>query len=67
MIFFDWRITLGVFGLRFIWQAVIYYNAMKKMNEKDLFFWWWLLDIWMFIHYFIFAPSIWRKPNKTWH
>jgi glycosyltransferase involved in cell wall biosynthesis len=67
LLFFDWRITLGVFGLRFIWQAVIYYNAMKKMNEKDLFFWWWLLDIWMFIHYFIFAPSIWRKPNKNWH
>ena len=67
ILFFDWRYTLGVFLLRFIWQGVIYYNAMKKLNEKDLFFWWWLLDIWMFIYYCIFAPSIWRKPKKSWN
>jgi len=35
---------------------------MKKMNEK-IFFWWWLLDI--DVHtLFIFAPSIWRSPQK---
>lgn len=67
ILFFDWRYALGVFLLRFLWQGVIYYNAMKKLNEKDLFFWWWLLDIWMFIYYCIFAPSIWRKPKKSWN
>jgi glycosyltransferase involved in cell wall biosynthesis len=66
-IFYNWELSLIVFGSRFIIQAFIHYFAMKKLNEKDLFFWWWLLDIWMFIHYFIFAPSIWRKPNKNWH
>ncbi len=48
-------------------QAIIYHKAMKKLNEKDLFAWWWLLDIWMFIYYCIFAPALWKKPKKNWH
>ena len=67
MIFYDWRIVLGVFALRLISQAFIYYKAMKKLNESDLFAWWWLLDIWMFLYYCIFAPSLWRKAEKTWN
>ena len=67
LIFYDWRIALGVFGLRFISQAFVYNKAMKKLDEPDLFPWWWLLDIWMFIYYCIFAPALWRKPEKTWN
>lgn len=66
LLFYDWRIVLGVFGLRFLSQAILYYKAMRKLNEKDLFAWWWLLDIWMLAYYCIFAPSLWRKPQKTW-
>lgn len=62
----DWRLVLGVFALRFISQALIYYKIMQKLNEKDLFAWWWLLDLWMFIYYCIFAPAIWKRPKKTW-
>ena len=29
-IFYDWRIALGLFGIRLIFQAVIFYRAMKK-------------------------------------
>lgn len=67
LIFYDWRIVVGVFALRLISQAIIYYKAMKKLNESDLFAWWWLLDIWMFLYYCIFAPSLWRKAEKTWN
>lgn len=66
LIFFDWRLVLGVFGLRFLTQGFIYYKSMRKLNEHDLFAWWWLLDIWMFVYYCIFAPALWRNPPKQW-
>ena len=64
---FDWRIVVAVFLLRFFTQGFIYYKAMKKMDEKDLFPWWWLLDIWMFFYYLIFAPALWKTPRKSWN
>jgi len=67
LIFYDWRIVLGVFALRLISQSIIYYSAMKKLNEKDLYQWWFLLDWWMFLYYCIFAFAIWRKPKKNWN
>ncbi|WP_241237985.1 glycosyltransferase [Pseudoflavitalea rhizosphaerae] len=66
LIFFDWRLALGIFAVRAITQAIVYYKAMSRLNEKDLFAWWWLLDIWMFIYYCIFAPALWKKPKKNW-
>lgn len=66
-LFYDWRISLGIFLVRCLSQAIIYYKAMNKLHEKDLFAWWWLLDIWMFIYYCIFAPALWKKPRKNWH
>jgi glycosyltransferase involved in cell wall biosynthesis len=63
---FDWRIVCGVFLLRMISQAFIYYKAMERLDEKDLFSIWWLLDLWMFFYYFIFAPALWKKPKKSW-
>ncbi|RYY27004.1 MAG: glycosyltransferase, partial [Chitinophagaceae bacterium] len=65
-VFFDWRLALGVFALRFVTQAIIYSKSMARLQEKDLFAWWWLLDIWMFFYYIIFAPAIWKKPKKSW-
>lgn len=67
LIFGDWRLACGVFLLRFITQAIIYYKAMERLDEKDLFKWWWLFDIWMFIYYLIFAPALWKKPKKSWN
>jgi glycosyltransferase involved in cell wall biosynthesis len=67
IIFYDWRISLGIFLVRLITQGVIYHKAMQKLNEKDLFAWWWLLDIWMFVYYCIFAAALWKKPKKNWH
>ena len=66
LIFFDWRLAAMVFLVRLISQGYIYFRAMEKLDEKDLFAWWWLLDIWMFIYYIIFAPALWKKPKKTW-
>ena len=66
LLFFDWRLALAVFGLRFITQAIVYYKAMQQLQEKDLFAWWWLLDLWMFIYYCIFAPALWKRPKNNW-
>lgn len=67
MFIYDWRIVLAVFVVRFILQAIIYYKSMQKLNEKDLFAWWWLFDIWMFFYYLIFANSLWKKPRQNWN
>jgi glycosyltransferase involved in cell wall biosynthesis len=66
LLFFDWRFALLVFLLRFITQGWIFYKSMEKLNEKDLWPWWWLFDIWMFAYYLIFAPAVWKKPRKIW-
>lgn len=65
-IFFDWRIALGIYGLRLILQLVIFTKSMKKLEEKDLISWIPLLDVWMFFYYIIFAGSLIRKPKKNW-
>ena len=67
LLVYDWRMVLPVFAVRFILQGLIYYKSMKKLNEKDLFAWWWLFDIWMFFYYLIFANSLWKKPRQNWN
>lgn len=65
-LFFDWRLTIVPFGIRFITQAIIMDKAMKKLQEDDLMPWFWLLDIWMFFYYIIFTSALWKKPGKGW-
>ncbi|KYP13234.1 glycosyltransferase [Flavihumibacter sp. CACIAM 22H1] len=66
LIFSDWRLVLAIFGIRFISQGIIQYKSMQQLQEKDLWAWWWLFDIWMFLYYCIFAPAIWKKPRQNW-
>ncbi|MBS1600291.1 MAG: glycosyltransferase [Bacteroidetes bacterium] len=66
-LFINWKFALILFGLRFAIQAIVFYKAMKKLNEKDLFGWWLLLDIWMFVYYLIFVPALWKKPRPNWN
>jgi glycosyltransferase involved in cell wall biosynthesis len=67
LIFFDWRFALGTFALRFLVQGFVYYKAMQKLQEKDLWPLWWLLDIWMFFYYLLFTPALFKKPAKSWN
>lgn len=66
IIFYDWRLVLAVFGIRFLLQAFVLFKAMKKMGENDLWPWFIFLDMWMFFYYIIFAPALWRNPRKDW-
>jgi glycosyltransferase involved in cell wall biosynthesis len=67
ILLFDWRFALGLFALRLITQGIIFYKAMKQLDEKDLWPWFFFLDLWMFLYYLIFVPALWRKPEKKWN
>jgi len=66
-LFFNWRFAIIIFLVRFITQGLIFYKGMEKLNEKDLWPWWWLFDMWMFVYYIIFTPSLFKKPRKSWN
>jgi glycosyltransferase involved in cell wall biosynthesis len=66
-IFFSWKIVLTLFTVRMIVQGYIYFKAMKKLDEADLWPWFLFLDIWMFFYYIIFAPTLWKKPRQNWN
>jgi glycosyltransferase involved in cell wall biosynthesis len=65
-IFFNWELTLIIFGVQLIWQAIIYSKTTKKLGEKDLFSMFLFFEIWMFIYYIIFAPALFKKPKMHW-
>jgi glycosyltransferase involved in cell wall biosynthesis len=65
-LFFDWKVALSLYGARLIVQGIVFQKSMRRLGEEDLFPWWWLLDIWMFLYYLIFSSAIWKKPRKSW-
>jgi glycosyltransferase involved in cell wall biosynthesis len=67
VLFYSWKLSLILFGIRFLWQAFIFFKAMKKLNEADLWPWFLFFDIWMFFYYIIFAPALWKKPRVSWN
>ena len=66
IIFFNWQFSLIVFGCRLLLQAIIFYPAMKKLDEKDLYRWFLFFDLWMFFYYLLFSFSLLRKPGQNW-
>ena len=67
LVCFSWQLTLLVFGLRFLTQAFVFYPAMKKLNEKDLYPLFLFFDVWMFFYYLIFAFALIKKPKNAWN
>ncbi|MFT4024037.1 MAG: glycosyltransferase [Flavihumibacter sp.] len=63
---YGWEWTLAVFALRLLTTGIISYRCMRLLDEKDLWPWWWLFDLWMFAYYCIFAPAVWKKPRQSW-
>ncbi len=66
LIIFNWKLTLIVFGIRFLIQAFVIFKTTRKLDEKDLFPWFVFFDVWMFFYYLFFATSIFKKPAKKW-
>jgi glycosyltransferase involved in cell wall biosynthesis len=67
IIFYDWRYAIALLIVKLLVQGYIFNKTMKKMEEKDLWPWFILLDIWMFFYYIIFAPALLKKPKRNWN
>ena len=65
-LFYNWQYALIIYGVKLSVQAIVYAKAMKKLDEKDLFPFFILFDMWMFFYYIIFAPALVKKPKQTW-
>lgn len=65
-LFYFWEIALALFAIRMIVLAFVWYRSMEKLEEQDLWKYFILFDLWMFVYYIVFAPSILRKPAKKW-
>lgn len=58
--------VLIALGSRLLIQYPIYAINLHKLGEKDLIPWIPFMDLWMFVHYLIFAPAVFKKPENTW-
>lgn len=63
---FNWKWVIIIFSFRFILQALVIFKSSQKLNEKDLFPWFWFFDLCMFFYYLFFAKSLFKRPAKTW-
>jgi len=66
LLFYNWEQALIVFGTRFFIQGIILFKVTRKLDEKDLFPLYLILDIWMFFYYLLFSTAIFKKPKGTW-
>ncbi|MBM3441178.1 MAG: glycosyltransferase [Bacteroidetes bacterium] len=62
----DPQMALGIFGLRLLLQGLIFYKVMRRLEEGDLWPWYWLLDLWQWLYYLIFIRAPWMKPRPGW-
>lgn len=66
LLFYDVGFSLGIYGFRLVLQGLIFYRAMDKLKEKDLFWMYPLLDIWQWFYYLLFADTLWKKAGNNW-
>lgn len=59
--------TIGVFILRLIISCIIWSGSLKKLNEKNLFWYCLPLEMLMLLYYLIFTPALIRKPKQRWN
>ncbi len=65
LVFFDWKIPLGIIIFRFLFQYIILFNAAKKLEQKDLLFWLPFLELFLILFQFtIFISNSSSKPTS---
>ena len=65
-LFYSWKLSLVIFGIKLIIQAIVNAKAMNKLGEKDLLPLLLFFDLWMFFYYLLFAPALLKKPKQHW-
>lgn len=58
--------VLAIFGVKLLIQSVIFFFALRKLDESDLFKFSWLMDIFMCLYYIIFTPALFFKNKNHW-
>jgi glycosyltransferase involved in cell wall biosynthesis len=65
LILLDWKIPLVLILLRFLIQFIILYKSTKKLDEKDLIYWFPFLEVILIIFQFsIFISNSSSKPTS---
>ncbi len=64
---FNWWICLIIVAVKWIIQGIILFKTMNKLNEKDLWPYFILFDLWMIIYYSLSFPLLFKKPKKAWN
>jgi len=59
-------IPLSFYGGRLVVLGAVYYPAMKKLKEQDLFWLYPLLDLWQWLYYILFSGMLMRPPKNSW-
>jgi hypothetical protein len=57
---------LGIFGLRYLYMMLIFYPAMKRLNVRDLFLWFPVVDLLLNLYYFVMSPSLLKNKSAAW-
>lgn len=63
----EYILLSSLWGARFLIQGTILRSTMKKLNELDLWPWFFLFDLWSVFYYLFTLPSVWKAPNKNWN
>jgi glycosyltransferase involved in cell wall biosynthesis len=63
----EYILIASLWGTRLIVQGTILRSTMKKLNELDLWPWFFLFDLWSIFYYLFTLPSVWKAPNKNWN
>ena len=63
----EYILLASLWSVRFIIQGAILRSTMKKLNELDLWPWFFLFDLWSIFYYLFTLPSVWKAPNKNWN
>jgi hypothetical protein len=58
--------VLIIFGAKLFIQSIIFFFALRKLDESDLFKFSWLMDIFMCLYYIIFTPALFFKSKNNW-
>ena len=56
--------VLAIFGAKLLIQSIIFFFALRKLDESDLFKLSWFMDIFMCLYYIIFTPSLFFKSKS---
>lgn len=63
----DPRVVMIVYLIRMFIQAITWSKSMKLLKEEDLFPYFILWDVFLFVYYIVFAPSLVKKPSQSWN